>query len=484
MNLTEQAAKLTELRAEIIALAERDGDLPEQDAARYAEALTEFDTLKADHDESWTRAAEYAVHEQAVRSFEAGAYESSDSIADRSINVIVGDKDPFDERYQRDVGTFEAAKRSIGENKRMDGDAQTAVERKLMTARTDPAHMRGIDEYLLAHSSDAYTRGWAKLVTGQGWAIEPDERNALMVAQRYAQRWDPERAVTLTAANGGSLIPAHLDPSVIIVNTGSANPYRQISNVVSINTNVWNGVTSAGMSFAVSTEGGDSSDIAPTFGTKAITVAKAHGTIPVTIEAFEDIDGLTTLLPAMLQDAKDRFEVDKFTDGSGTNEPKGVVASVYAESSRRSTHSTNSAMTVNDVIDAQNALGARWQSGASWIGSLTYLNRVRLLGSSSYSTWTDRLNEGLGYNIAGKPAYEVSDMSTALSTATNTAFVYGDFSNYNIVDRIGMSIEYVPHLFSSGNNLPNGRRGFYAYYRVGADVTTVTAFVVSTNPGA
>lgn len=426
------------------------------------------------------------ARERAAASFQSGSFESSDATrrVDGAPNVIL-EKDPYDEQYQRDVGFTEAARRSIGENKRMNAEGQQAAEAKVLGARTDPMHLRGMDEYILAHSSDAYTRGWAKLLVGNDWAIEPDEKRALLNAQRYQQRWDPERGITLTAANGGALIPAHLDPTVIIVNTGAANPYRQISNVVSINTNVWNGVTSAGIDFTTSTEGGDSTDIAPTFGTKAITVAKAHGTLPVTIEAFEDIDGLTSILPTLLQDGKDRFEVAKFTDGSGTNEPKGVVTSVYAETTRRSNHATHSAMTVTDVIDAQNSLGSRWQPNASWIGSLTYLNRVRLLGSSSYSTWSDQLNEGLSYNIAGRPAYEVSRMSTALSTVTNTAFVYGDFGMYNIVDRVGMSLEYIPHLFSNAvpGVLPNGRRGFYAYFRVGGDVTTVTSFVVSTNLG-
>jgi len=482
MNLNEQAARLVELRDEILGLADQDGELSTEDAERYAELNTEFDELRARHDEDWTRAAEYAARVEVLRNFEAGAVEPGFQ-PPQGLNVI-REQDPYDETYQREVGYYEAAKRSIGENKRMDGDGQTEAERKLALSRSDPVHMRGMDEYLLVHSSDAYTRGWAKLVAGQDWAIEPDERHALQVAQNYAMRYDPERGITLTAANGGALIPAHLDPTVILVNAGTANPYRRISNVVSINTNVWNGVTSAGITFATSTEGGDSTDIAPTFTQKAITVAKAHGTIPITVEALADIDGLTSQLPGWIADAKDRFEATKFTKGSGTNEPKGVVTSVNAESSRWSAHATNSAMTATDVVNAQNTLDPRFQPGASWIGSLTYLNRARLLGSSSYSTWSSRFDEPLASNILGKPAYEVSDMSTALSTVTNTAFIYGDFGFYNIVDRVGVSIVNGGYLQSAGNALFDGRVGLYAYFRVGADVTSVTAFVLSQNPGA
>ncbi len=75
-------------------------------------------------------------------------------------------------------------------------------------------------------------------------------------------------------------------------------------------------------------------------------------------------------------------------------------------------------------------------------------------------------------------------MSTALSTATNTAWVYGDFSNYVIADRVGIAVEFVPLLMSPGNSLPNGRRGWYCHFRTGADSVNNTAFIVSSNPGA
>ncbi len=56
--------------------------------------------------------------------------------------------------------------------------------------------------------------------------------------------------------------------------------------------------------------------------------------------------------------------------------------------------------------------------------------------------------------------------------------VIGDYSRYyKIVDRIGMNIELVPHLFGSGQgNLPTGSRGLFAYWRTGAKVLNAAAF--------
>jgi predicted phage gp36 major capsid-like protein len=37
-------------------------------------------------------------------------------------------------------------------------------------------------------------------------------------------------------------------------------------------------------------------------------------------------------------------------------------------------------------------------------------------------------------------------------------------------------VEYIPHLFNTANNLPDGRRGWYATWRTGADATNTNAF--------
>jgi predicted phage gp36 major capsid-like protein len=39
-----------------------------------------------------------------------------------------------------------------------------------------------------------------------------------------------------------------------------------------------------------------------------------------------------------------------------------------------------------------------------------------------------------------------------------------------------MNVELVPHLFATANNRPSGQRGFYAWWRVGADSVNDAAF--------
>jgi HK97 family phage major capsid protein len=53
--------------------------------------------------------------------------------------------------------------------------------------------------------------------------------------------------------------------------------------------------------------------------------------------------------------------------------------------------------------------------------------------------------------------------------------IYGDFSRYLIVDRVGLTVETIPHLFGASQR-PTGQRGLYAYWRNGAKVLDANAF--------
>jgi hypothetical protein len=52
----------------------------------------------------------------------------------------------------------------------------------------------------------------------------------------------------------------------------------------------------------------------------------------------------------------------------------------------------------------------------------------------------------------------------------------GDFqAGYLIADRLGMSVELVPHLFGATNRFPTGQRGLFAIWRTGGGVTAANA---------
>lgn len=64
------------------------------------------------------------------------------------------------------------------------------------------------------------------------------------------------------------------------------------------------------------------------------------------------------------------------------------------------------------------------------------------------------------------------------ATADNHILLFGDFQQYVIAERVGLALEFIPHLFATANNLPSGTRGWFAHWRVGGGVTHIDAFRV------
>jgi predicted phage gp36 major capsid-like protein len=66
----------------------------------------------------------------------------------------------------------------------------------------------------------------------------------------------------------------------------------------------------------------------------------------------------------------------------------------------------------------------------------------------------------------------------AAATATNRVLFVGDWKNYVILDRIGTSVHYLPPgvLTNTANNLPDGRVGWFAVWRTGAEPLSISAF--------
>lgn len=63
------------------------------------------------------------------------------------------------------------------------------------------------------------------------------------------------------------------------------------------------------------------------------------------------------------------------------------------------------------------------------------------------------------------------------TTTGSKIMVAGDFrTGFKIIDRVGGSVELIPHLFGAAQgNLPVGMRGLYYYWRVGSAVVAQNA---------
>ena len=282
-------------------------------------------------------------------------------------------------------------------------------------------------------------------------------------------------ALSLTPANGGYLVPFTLDPTIILTNAGSSNPYRQIANIKTTTTNDWNGVTSAGVSAEWTAEGVEAADATPTVGPLKITPQKADAYLFGSYEVLSDSD-FSQQLPELLADAKDRIEETAFAVGTGTGQPKGVIPAGTALSiaGNAAAGPRNS-----DVYALQAALPARFRGPRArnvWLGNLNTINALRNVPAFTGATSSIVKDESDPPKMLGKPFYESTSIVGTFAT-TNKVLAYLDASQYYIVDRVGMSVIYDPIVLGATRR-PTGQGAWYAFWRTGADVSTATAIRV------
>lgn len=322
-----------------------------------------------------------------------------------------------------------------------------------------------ISQLVLASSSPEYLRAFAKLIRSQGQVAVLDATESAAYT----------RAMSLTDSAGGYLVPFQLDPTVILTAAGSRNPIRRISRVVNATGDVWNGISSAGVTGSWDAEAAEVSDDAPTFAQPSIPVYKGAIFVPISIEAQQDETNVAQEIGRMIAFEKDRMESVAFTTGSGTGEPTGIVTALTGTASVVNSATTDT-FAVADIYALDSALPTRYAENAEWLMHRAIANLVRRFDTQGGANLWETLGNDAPSQLLGRPAYYNEAMDAAITAlAANPVAIFGDFSNYVIADRIGTTVEYIPHLFGA-NRRPTGQRGWYAYFRVGADSVNDAAF--------
>jgi len=290
-------------------------------------------------------------------------------------------------------------------------------------------------------------------------------------AVRRVTHVEAERNLNVTTGSAGQFaIPFALDPTILLSSAGVISPIRKLARNVTIATTTWKGVSSTGITAGFAAEGVEATDNSPALAQPSITTQKAFAWVPYTIEAGEDWKSLHDELVYLFADAKNTLEATAFLTGTGTNEPKGVLTGLTT--SQRVQTATTNVYALADVYSLKQALPARFIGNASWLQHPTNLDRAfRFVGGNSTEPIFYPTRDG---NILGIPTYEWSTMTSTMATTQKIA-IYGDMSAFLVVDRIGMQVELVPHVFGAVARYPIGSRGLYAYWRVGSDVTVQNA---------
>lgn len=315
-----------------------------------------------------------------------------------------------------------------------------------------------------------------------------------------------ERSLGIASGGqGGYLLPFILDPTIVLTNNGAANPYRRISRVVQTTSNAWQGVNSAGVNAVFVDEGAASGDgFTNGVGQIQIYVKKAAAWVFGSYEAVGGPNGagdtnFADQLPGLFADERDILEESAFATGTGGSQnagaPLGILPAIAGTGSRiAAVGGTGGAFAgtgsqpAQDVYNLQSGLGARFRKSPSvgWLADITTINKARSLDVYGGSSYWANFGDDTPEQLLGKPISESSSIpSQAAGTGTGTGnalMVYGAWSNFVIVDRVGASMIYEPMVKSSGNaTMPTGQAGWYYFWRVGSGVSTANAFRYLTN---
>lgn len=317
---------------------------------------------------------------------------------------------------------------------------------------------------LLARTTPVYRSAFRKMITGTGYNLTEAERAAIAVGTNTA---------------GGYLVPTYLDPTVMLTNAGTSNAIRGAARVVDlIGANTWHGITSAGSTASWDGEVAEVSDDTPAFTGPSIPTYKAQNFIQASVESFDDIAGLTSDVLMLLADARDRLEGAAHATGSGSGQPTGIFTAIHAVSGDRIVSTTGAAIGLVDIHALYNAVPVRWRKASTWVLAPVYNLAIKALGTALSASYSTNLLEPPAETYLGRPVIQTDDAPTVqTTTALDDEVLLGDLSNYIIVDKPGsFAIEFIPQLFNTANNLPDGRKGWFAHWRNGADAPVTAAF--------
>jgi HK97 family phage major capsid protein len=452
--------ELEQLRSRIVELSDKDDVTPDEDAELEA-ALTQHEAVRAEHAafearEARISAAKAAVTERAVgydapqvmRRVETGVdvrTASRGELRDAALKVL--------ETEGRGLATAQ-------------GDH---VDRLLRThnGNTDGGQ---IARRMLLTENDAYRSAFQKAVTSPAPAWTTDEARAINEYRAMSGGVD-------TA--GGFGVPVLIDPSIILTSGAGAAPVLELARVVTITTDEWKGVSSAGVSWSYDAEGAQVSDDSPTLAQPTVPVKTARGFIPYSIEVGEDYPGFAAEMRRLLDAGYIDLVAKNTIDGST---PTGIFTALDANTNVEVAVNTDGAFSGPDLLKVWKSLPERYRARATWVMHTDVENEIRSFGNGNEGYYTVNMQAGGIGNLFGRPV-RTTDYAPEFTGTTGAAniLVVGDFSQFLVAQRAGMSIEFIPNLFGTTNGRPTGERGWFAYARHGFDSINDLGFRILQN---
>lgn len=273
-----------------------------------------------------------------------------------------------------------------------------------------------------------------------------------------------------TPASGGYTVAPEYSAN-IVKKLVQLSPMRSIASVMSIGTSkvfIPTLATDAAGGWVTETGARPSSE--PTFGQVEIDVHEHAVVIPVSRQLLEDsfID-LSSFLADRIAIKFAQAEATAFVTGDGNGKPSGLLDSENVFTSV--TAALDESDLIEKLIELYYSLPSAYAMNGTWAMNRQIMGKIRAAADSTTkgTLWSDSLANGQPARFLGANVVDFPDMANFGASAVPV--VFGDFSNYQVVDRIGLDI-----LRDDVTGADNGIVKFRARRRVGGELLLAEAF--------
>jgi HK97 family phage major capsid protein len=349
--------------------------------------------------------------------------------------------------YDNFMGEFDSARDQVKRAERL-AEAEAAVEsRGPQAGRTETAVRSSAD---ILGSPEYRSAFWSAIRTGQmapefrALALSPDSGGGYTVPDEFRR----QLLIALEQAN---------------VMRPLATTFRTASGVMSIP------VLSTHASAAWTNEAADYTEGTSVFSEVQLNAFKSTCLMKSTEEFINDsFINVESFVAVEMGRALGRLEETAFFVGTGSNQPTGVVGSATLGKTATATN----AITADELMDTQYALGRQYRSRATWIMHDSTIKAIRKLqtgvsGDKTY-LWAPGLSANEPDRLLGNPVVASQDMAE-IATGNKTV-LFGDFSYYYIGERSSMALQRLNELYAV-----SGHIGFRVHRRLDAKLALTEA---------
>jgi len=274
---------------------------------------------------------------------------------------------------------------------------------------------------------------------------------------------------TGTGSQGGYSVPALVIGDIIDA-LKLASPMRQVATLYSTTTGAPGSVPTSDGTAEVGeqlAENASASSADPSFGSASIPTYKTGSKIAsVPLELLQDaaVD-MGVFVDQRLADRIARSQNAKFTTGSGTSEPTGIVTA--ASSGKVGLTGQTTTIIYDDLVDLSESVDVA--NGKGWMMSQSMRKVVRKVkDSQGLPVWVPGIGGGPA-ELLGYPVTVNNDMASPAANAKTLLF--GNFARYMIRDVRKIFL----FRFADSAFLKQGQVGFLMFARAGGNLTDVNA---------